>query len=271
MSLTPSDNIIVASKEQSWVDSVFTSMTPNQRLGQLFMVAAYSNKDEKHFRQIDTLVMRYGIGGIMFMQGGPVRQAQLTNRFQSKARVPMLIALDAEWGLNMRLDSSMHFAKQMTLGALTDDKYVYLMGREIALKMKRMGVHVSFSPVLDVNVNPANPVIGNRSFGETKEEVARRGVAYIKGLQDHGVIAVAKHFPGHGDTDTDSHLTLPVVNHDMKRLSEVELYPFHKSFEAGVMGVMVAHLHMPKIDSTKNQAATLSKPIVTGLLKEKMK
>ncbi|PKV63371.1 beta-glucosidase-like glycosyl hydrolase [Pontibacter ramchanderi] len=271
MSLTPSDSIIVASKEQSWVDSVFASMTPNQRLGQLFMVAAYSNKNEKHFQSIDSLVSRYGIGGIMFMQGGPVRQAQLTNRFQRNARVPMLIALDAEWGLNMRLDSSMHFAKQMTLGALTDDKYVYLMGREIALKMKRMGVHVSFSPVLDVNVNPANPVIGNRSFGETKEEVARRGVAYIKGLQDHGVIAVAKHFPGHGDTDTDSHLTLPVVNHDMKRLSEVELYPFHKSFEAGVMGVMVAHLHMPKIDSTKNQAATLSKPIVTGILKEKMK
>ncbi|MHC2991612.1 glycosyl hydrolase, partial [Pontibacter sp. HJ8] len=260
----------VESKEQSWVDSVFNSLTPDQRIGQLFMVAAYSNKNEKHFRQVDTLVSRYGVGGIMFMQGGPVRQVQLTNRFQSLAKVPMLIALDAEWGLNMRLDSSMHFAKQMTLGALTDEKYVYLMGREIALKMKRMGVHVSFSPVLDVNVNPQNPVIGNRSFGETKEEVARRGVAYIKGLQDHGVIAVAKHFPGHGDTDTDSHLTLPVVNHDMKRLTEVELYPFYKSFEAGVMGVMVAHLYLPKIDSTRNQAATLSKPLVTGLLKEKM-
>ncbi|WP_242927758.1 glycoside hydrolase family 3 N-terminal domain-containing protein [Pontibacter vulgaris] len=271
MSLKPSEEVVVGAKEQNWVDSVYKSLTPDQRLGQLFMVAAYSNKNETHFREIDTLVSRYGIGGLMFMQGGPVRQAVLTNRFQGQARVPMLIAMDAEWGLNMRLDSSMHFAKQMTLGALSDDKYIYQMGREIALKMKRLGVNVSFSPVMDVNVNPANPVIGNRSFGESKEEVTRRGIAYIKGLQDHGIIAVAKHFPGHGDTDTDSHLALPVVSHDIKRLTEVELYPFKKSFEAGVMGVMVAHLYMPSIDTTRNLATTLSKPLVTGLLKEKMK
>ncbi|MEJ8803013.1 glycoside hydrolase family 3 N-terminal domain-containing protein [Pontibacter sp. H249] len=271
MSLKSSDNVIVSSKEQSWVDSVMTTLTPEQRIGQLFMVAAYSNKNEKHFREIDTLVSRYNIGGVMFMQGGPLRQAKLTNRFQSRAKVPMLVAMDAEWGLGMRLDSTMQFARQMTLGAMNDEKYVYLMGREIALKMKRLGVNVSFSPVLDVNVNPNNPVIGNRSFGETKEEVTRRGIAYIRGLQDHGVVAVAKHFPGHGDTDVDSHHALPVVNHDMKRLTEVELYPFHKSFEAGVMGVMVAHLYMPKIDSTKNLATTLSKPLVTGLLQEKMK
>ncbi|WP_439880194.1 glycoside hydrolase family 3 N-terminal domain-containing protein [Pontibacter sp. MBLB2868] len=271
MSLKSSEQLIVNVKEQTWVDSVMTSLTPEQRIGQLFMVAAYSSKNEKHFREIDTLVSRYGIGGIMFMQGGPVRQAKLTNRFQSESKVPMLIAMDAEWGLGMRLDSSMQFARQMTLGAMHEDKYTYLMGREIALKMKRLGVNVSFSPVLDVNVNAANPVIGNRSFGESKEEVARRGVAYIRGLQDHGVIAVAKHFPGHGDTDTDSHLSLPVITHDMKRLSDVELYPFNKSFEAGVMGVMVAHLYMPKIDSTKNLATTLSRPLVTGLLKDKMK
>lgn len=271
MSLKSSDEVVVDAKERVWVDSVFNALTPDQRLGQLFMVAAYSNKDERHFRAIDTLVSRYGIGGIMFMQGGPMRQAMLTNRFQAGAKLPMLIAMDAEWGLNMRLDSSMHFARQMTLGALDNDRYIYLMGREIALKMKRMGVHVSFSPVMDVNVNPANPVIGTRSFGESKEEVTRRGIAYIKGLQDHGIIAVAKHFPGHGDTDTDSHLSLPVVQHDVKRLTEVELYPFDKAFEAGVMGVMVAHLYMPAIDSTRNIATTLSKPLVTGLLKDKMK
>ncbi|WP_235925671.1 glycoside hydrolase family 3 N-terminal domain-containing protein [Pontibacter burrus] len=271
MSLSPSEEIVVGTKEKNWVDSVFNSMTPDQRLGQLFMVAAYSNKDEKHFRELDTLVSRYGIGGIMFMQGGPERQARLHNRLQARAKVPMLIAMDAEWGLSMRLDSSTHFARQMTLGAMEDEKYVYLMGREIALKMKRLGVNVSFSPVLDVNVNAANPVIGNRSFGESKEEVTKRGIAYIKGLQDHGVIAVAKHFPGHGDTDTDSHLALPVIKHDIKRLTEVELYPFKKSFDAGVMGVMVAHLYLPTIDSTKNLATTLSKPLVTGLLKEKMK
>ncbi|MFD2514518.1 glycoside hydrolase family 3 N-terminal domain-containing protein [Pontibacter locisalis] len=271
MSLKSSEQLVVNVKEQTWVDSVMTTLTPEQRIGQLFMVAAYSGKTEKHFREIDTLVSRYGIGGVMFMQGGPVRQAKLTNRFQRQAKVPMLIAMDAEWGLGMRLDSSMHFARQMTLGAMHEEKYTYLMGREIALKMKRLGVNVSFSPVLDVNVNAANPVIGSRSFGESKEEVARRGVAYIRGLQDHGIMAVAKHFPGHGDTNVDSHHSLPVIPHNMKRLTEVELYPFHKSFEAGVMGVMVAHLYLPSIDSTKNLATTLSKPLVTGLLKEKMK
>ncbi len=271
MSLKSSDEVIVSTKEKIWVDSVFSTLTPDERIGQLFMVAAYSNKDEKHFREIDNLVSQYGIGGLMFMQGGPERQARLTNRYQRLAEVPMLIAMDAEWGLSMRLDSSMNFAKQMTLGAMDDEKYVYLMGREIALKMKRLGVNVSFSPVMDVNVNPNNPVIGNRSFGESKEEVTRRGIAYIQGLQDHGVIAVAKHFPGHGDTDTDSHLALPVVQHDMKRLTEVELYPFKKSFDAGVMGVMIAHLYLPSIDTTRNLASTLSYPLVTGLLKEKMK
>ncbi|WP_230679832.1 glycoside hydrolase family 3 N-terminal domain-containing protein [Pontibacter rufus] len=271
MSLKSSDEVVVNEKEKSWVDSVYASLSPDQRLGQLFMVAAYSNKDENHYQELDTLVQRYGIGGLMFMQGGPVRQAKLTNRYQAGAKVPLLIAMDAEWGLDMRLDSSTHFARQMTLGALDDEKYIYLMGREIALKMKRLGISVSFSPVMDVNVNPANPVIGSRSFGESKEEVTRRGIAYIKGLQDHGIIAVTKHFPGHGDTDTDSHLALPVVKHSLKRLTDVELYPFKKAFEAGVMGVIVAHLYIPSIDSTKNLATTLSRPLVTGLLKEKMK
>ncbi|RIJ42951.1 glycosyl hydrolase [Pontibacter oryzae] len=271
MSLKSSEEVVVHPQEKQWVDSVMTTLSPAQRIGQLFMVAAYSNKNDKHVREIDTLVSRYGIGGIMFMQGGPMRQAVLTNRFQAAAKVPLLIAMDAEWGLDMRLDSSMHFARQMTLGAMDDDRYIYLMAREIALKMKRMGVNVSFSPVLDVNNNANNPVIGSRSFGESKEEVARRGVAYIQGLQDHGVIAVAKHFPGHGDTDTDSHLSLPVIPHNLQRLTNVELYPFKQSFDAGVMGVMVAHLYLPAVDSTRNQAATLSKPIVTGLLKDKMK
>ena len=256
--------------EQTWVDSVFSSLTPDQRLGQLFMVAAYSNKDKKHAQRIDELVRTYGVGGLMFLQGGPKRQATLTNRYQAEAKVPLLIAMDAEWGLDMRLDSSMHFAKEMTLGAMDDDQYVYQMGREIALKLKTLGVHVSFSPVIDVNSNPDNPVIGNRSFGENKEQVSKRGVAYIRGLQDHGIMAVAKHFPGHGDTDVDSHVALPVVNTDMARLTNVDLYPFQKSFEAGVMGVMVAHLYMPLFDTIKTQTTTLSKNLVTGLLKEKM-
>ncbi|HEX8351137.1 MAG TPA: glycoside hydrolase family 3 N-terminal domain-containing protein [Hymenobacter sp.] len=260
----------ITAAEQSWVDSVMNTLTPDQRLGQLFMVAAYSNKDKKHVQHIDELVRTYNIGGLMFLQGGPRRQASLTNRYQAEAKVPLLIALDAEWGLDMRLDSSMHFAKEMTLGAMDDDQYVYQMGREIALKMKTLGVQVSFSPVIDVNSNPDNPVIGNRSFGENKDQVSKRGIAYIRGLQDHGIIAVAKHFPGHGDTDIDSHVALPVINTDMARLTNVDLFPFQQSFDAGVMGVMVAHLYMPLFDTVRTQATTLSRNLVTGLLKEKM-
>ena len=254
----------VSETEQTWVDSVFTSLTFDQRLGQLFMVTAQSNKGPEHVRKIENLINQYNIGGLMFLYGGPYRQAVLTNQYQAQARTPLLIAMDAEWGLDMRLDSSMHFAKQMTLGAMADEHYVYLMGQEIAQNLHRLGVHVSFSPVLDVNSNPKNPVIGNRSFGESKEQVSRRGIAYIKGLQDNGIIAVAKHFPGHGDTDTDSHRALPVINSDMKRLTEVDLYPFMQSFIAGVKGVMVGHLYMPQFDSTERKATTLSYKLVTG-------
>ncbi|GAB3832244.1 glycoside hydrolase family 3 N-terminal domain-containing protein [Hymenobacter jeollabukensis] len=256
--------------EQHWVDSVFNSLSPDHRLGQLFMVAAYSNKTQKHVNYTEFLVREYNIGGLMFLQGGPRRQAILTNRYQAAARTPLLVAMDAEWGLNMRLDSSMHFAKQMTLGAMDDPQLVYQMGREIALKLRTLGVQVSFSPVMDVNSNPNNPVIGNRSFGENKEQVTKFGLNYIRGLQDHGVVAVAKHFPGHGDTDIDSHIALPVINTDMARLTNVDLYPFQKSFEAGVMGVMVGHLYMPLFDTVRTQSATISRNLVTGLLKEKM-
>ena len=256
--------------EEQWVDSVYQSLTPDQRLGQLFMVAAFSNKDNAHVRQIDELIKRYNLGGLIFMQGGPYRQAVLTNRYQQQARTPLLISMDVEWGLDMRLDSSLHYARQMTLGAVDDDRLVYQMAREIALRLKQLGVHISFSPVVDVNVNPLNPVIGNRAFGENKEEVARRAVAYTKGLQDYGVLAVAKHFPGHGDTDTDSHLALPVVTHSLEQLRNEDLYPFRKTIEANVMGVMVAHLYVPAVDTTRNRASTLSRPLVTGLLKQEM-
>ncbi|QMU27593.1 glycoside hydrolase family 3 N-terminal domain-containing protein [Adhaeribacter radiodurans] len=269
-SYSPTDQPVVSKIEQNWVDSVFSSLTFDQRLGQLFMVTALSNRGSQHVQEIEKLVTQYNIGGLMFLYGSPYRQASLTNQYQSKAKVPLLIAMDAEWGLNMRLDSSMHFAKQMTLGAMADEHYVYLMAQEIALNLHRLGVQVSFSPVLDVNSNPKNPVIGNRSFGESKEQVSRRGIAYIKGLQDNGIIAVAKHFPGHGDTDTDSHRALPVINSDLKRLTEVDLYPFVQSFQAGVKGVMVGHLYMPQFDSSEVKATTLSHKLVTGLLKQKM-
>ncbi len=266
----PGDPLPTSPAETAWVDSVFNSLTPEQRLGQLFMVAAYSNKDRAHGNRIEQLVRNQNIGGVMFLQGGPKRQALMTNRLQAAAKVPLLIAMDAEWGLDMRLDSSAHFAKQMTLGAMDDPQYVYQMGREIARKMRALGVHISFAPVIDVNSNPGNPVIGNRSFGEDQNQVARLGVQYVKGLQENGVMAVAKHFPGHGDTDTDSHVALPVINTDLARLSAVDLVPFQQSFEAGVMGVMVAHLYMPLFDTTDAKTTTLSRALVTDLLKTKM-
>jgi beta-glucosidase-like glycosyl hydrolase/CubicO group peptidase (beta-lactamase class C family) len=256
--------------EQRWVDSVFNALTPEQRLGQFFMVAAYSNREKAHADRIERLVRTQGIGGIMFLQGGPKRQALLTNRFQAAAKVPLLIATDAEWGLDMRLDSTMHFAKQMTLGAMDDDRLVYQMGRDLGRKLRALGVHINFAPVVDVNSNPNNPVIGNRSFGENQDHVAALSVQYVKGLQGQRVIAVAKHFPGHGDTDTDSHKALPVVNTDLARLEKVDLVPFQKSFEAGALGVMIAHLYIPLFDTTNAKTTTLSKALVTGLLQEKM-
>ncbi len=266
----PADPLPKGPVETAWVDSVFNSLTPDQRLGQLFMVAAYSNKDRSHVERIERLVRNYNIGGVMFMQGGPRRQALMANRLQAAAKVPLLMAMDAEWGLDMRLDSSAHFAKQMTLGAMDDPRYVYQMGRDIARKMRNLGVHVDFAPVLDVNSNPGNPVIGNRSFGENQNRVAALGIQYIKGLQDNRVMAVAKHFPGHGDTDTDSHVSLPVINTDLARLTQVDLVPFQQSFEAGVMGVIVAHLYMPLFDTTDAKTTTLSHALVTDLLKDKM-
>jgi beta-N-acetylhexosaminidase len=256
--------------ETQWVDSVFNALTPDQRLGQLFMVAAYSNREKAHADRIERLVRNQGIGGVMFLQGGPKRQVIMTNRLQAAAKVPLLIATDAEWGLDMRLDSTSHFAKEMTLGAMDDDQLVYQMGRDLARKLRALGVHINFAPVVDVNSNPGNPVIGNRSFGENQDRVAALSVQYIKGLQDQKVIAVAKHFPGHGDTDTDSHVALPVINTDLARLEKVDLVPFQKSFEAGVLGVMVAHLYMPLFDTTNAKTTTLSKALVTGLLQERM-
>ena len=253
-----------------WVDSVMASLTPEQRIGQLFMVAAYSNRGEAHQAAITRLVEQQGIGGLIFFQGGPLRQARQTNHYQSKAKVPLLIAMDAEWGLAMRLDSTVRYPRQMTLGAIRDNNLIYNMGAAIAEQCRRLGVHVNFAPVVDVNNNPQNPVINTRSFGEDKQNVARKGIAYMKGLQDNGVMANAKHFPGHGDTDSDSHKTLPVIRHPQNRLRALELYPFRQLINEGLGSMMVAHLYIPALDSTPNMASTLSAPIVTDLLRDEM-
>ncbi|HQV73913.1 MAG TPA: glycoside hydrolase family 3 N-terminal domain-containing protein [Flavobacteriales bacterium] len=253
-----------------WADSVFSTLSMEQRIGQLMMIAAYSDRDAKHEKEVETLISEKGIGGIIFFKGGPHRQAKLTNRFQAAARTPLLIGMDLEWGLAMRLDSTIQFPRQMALGALRSDTLIEAMGLEIAREMERLGIHVSFSPVVDVNNNPANPVINDRSFGEDREAVARKGIAYMRGLQRGGVIATAKHFPGHGDTDTDSHKALPVIAHGRARLDSVELYPFKRLVDEGLAAMMIAHLEVPALDSAKGVPSTLSKPIVTGILENEL-
>ncbi len=253
-----------------WADSVFNSMSPEQRVGQLFMVAAYSSKGEEHEASLVKLIEEEHIGGLIFFKGSPARQAAMTERLQDASTVPLMLGMDAEWGLAMRLDSTIHFPYQMTLGAIRNDTIIYEMGREIGREFKRMGMHVNFAPVVDVNNNPANPVINYRSFGEDRFNVARKGTAYMKGLQAEGVMANAKHFPGHGDTDTDSHKGLPIIIHDRSRLDSLELYPFRQLTNRGLASMMVAHLYIPELDSTENLASTLSPKIVNELLKDEL-
>ncbi len=256
--------------ESKWADSIFASLSPDERIGQLFMVAAYSNKDMKHVRETRELIQKYNIGGLIFMQGGPVRQAKLCNYYQTLAKTRLLMAIDGEWGLAMRLDSVPQYPRQMTLGAIRNDSLIYEMGKQIAGECKRMGLHVNFAPVADVNNNPENPVISVRSFGEDKYAVARKAYMYMAGMQDNGVMANGKHFPGHGDTDSDSHKTLPTITHSAERLDSLELYPFKYLFERNLSSIMVAHLNIPAYDTTQNQASTLSRKVVTDLLKEKL-
>ena len=252
----------------SWVDDLISSMTLDQRIAQLFMVAAYSNKGISHQQEIEKLINNYQIGGLMFMQGGPVRQLELTNKYQSLSKIPLMIAQDAEWGLSMRIDSTIVYPWQMTLGALSCDSIIYQMGFDIAQQCKRLGVNINFAPVVDVNSNPNNPIINNRSFGENPYRVAQKSLAYMQGLQNGGVMACAKHFPGHGDTDSDSHKTLPTINHSYERLDTVDLIPFKTLFDKGLGSVMVAHLHIPALDNTDYLASTLSSNVVNDLLKD---
>ena len=254
----------------NWVDSVFNSLTFEERLGQLFMVAAYSNKDQTHVDEISELIKSENLGGLIFFQGGPDRQARLTNYYQAQSKTPLFIAMDAEWGISMRLDSVPDFPKAMTLGAVQDEQLVYDMGKEMARQFKELGMHINFAPVVDVNSNPNNPVIGYRAFGGEKEVVAQHAVSYMKGLQDNGVIANAKHFPGHGDTEADSHYSLPVIKNPEHQIWDVDLYPYQELFKENLMSVMVAHLNVPSLDDEGNMATSLSKKVVTDLLQNRM-
>lgn len=252
-----------------WVDSIMKELSPDERIAQLIMVAAYSNRGEEHKQEILNLIEEHKIGGLIFFQGDPESQVRLMNEYQEASEVPLLGAIDAEWGLGMRLDHTINYPFQMALGAVQEDSLVRDLGKEIARQVKRSGLHMNFAPVVDVNNNPRNPVINFRSFGEDKYNVSRKAIAYMKGMQEMNVFSTAKHFPGHGDTDTDSHYALPQINHSWDRLDSLELYPFKKILKAGIGGVMVAHLNIPALDSS-GVASTLSRPIVTDLLKDKL-
>jgi beta-N-acetylhexosaminidase len=257
-------------EKSQWADSVLELLTLDEKIGQLFMVSAYSNKSAKHEDYIAKLVKKYKIGGLMFLQGGPKRQAKLTNYYQSISKIPLMVALDAEWGVAMRLDSALRFPWQMTLGASSDSNLIYEMGTEIARQCKLIGVNINFAPVVDVNSNPNNPIINNRSFGEDYKKVSSLSLAYMQGLQDNNVLACAKHFPGHGDTDKDSHKTLPVINHSKYRLKKIELQPFDYLIKNGLGSIMTAHLFIPSLDNNENTPISLSENVVKGLLTEEM-
>ncbi len=253
-----------------WVDSVYNAMTLEEKFGQLFMVAAYSNKDTVHFKGIDKLIQESKIGGLIFFQGGPVRQVKLSNRFQSKSKIPLFIGSDAEWGLSMRLDSTYRYPWNMTLGAIQDMKLLERVGLQMGKQNKRLGLQFNFAPVLDINTNPRNPIIGFRSFGEDKFKVTERAIALMKGVQSQGIFSTGKHFPGHGDTETDSHKGLPTINFSKERLMDVEFYPYKKMFHEGLSSVMVAHLNVPSLESKPNYPSSISYNVVTDILQKEL-
>ncbi len=253
-----------------WVDSVYDKLTEEERIGQLFMVAAYSGGKNYNEEQVTKLITDHQVGGLIFMQGGPIRQANLTNKYQHLAQLPLLLSMDAEWGVGMRLDSVKNFPREMMLGATHDTDLVFKVGGAIAQQCKRLGVNIDFAPDVDVNNNPANPVINSRSFGEDKVWVSKLGIAFMHGLQRNGVMACAKHFPGHGNTSVDSHKDLPLVPRTVEQLDSTELYPFKQMIAASVRSVMVAHLEVPALDTAAHVPTTLSKNAVSGLLKNKL-
>src|ERR1044072_8760703 len=257
-----------------WVDSVFKTLSKNQKIAQLMVVRVSSiGADRKvvfYDKQVEESIRKYNIGGLCLFQGGPVQQATILNRLQSAAQTPLLVTIDAENGVGMRMDSVLGLPRQMMMGAVQDRSLIYEYGRLVGEQCKRIGIQVNYAPVGDINNNPNNPVKNDRSFGEDKYKVAEYGIAYMKGMQDVGVMGCAKHFPGHGDVDVDSHLDLPVINKSRKQLDSLELYPFNQIFRAGVGSVMVAHLSVPVIDSTEHKPTSISYNSVTQLLRKEL-
>jgi len=273
LSAQQSNNPLLAKDEigqKKWVDSVYNALTLKEKIGQLYMVQVFSNQSEANKNKVIRLIKDQKIGGIIYSKGGPVRQAKLNNVLQAASQTPLLIGMDAEWGLSMRLDSTFSFPWNMTLGAIKDPKLIEQTGRQLGEHSKRIGVHFNFAPVVDINTNPKNPIIGNRSFGEDRDNVTEKAMAFMKGMQDAGVLASAKHFPGHGDTASDSHKTLPTITFNKKRIDSIELYPYRKLINEGLSSVMVAHLNVPSLEARPGLPSSLSKTIVTDILKERL-
>jgi len=256
--------------QQQWVDSIYGSMTLKEKVGQLYMLQVFSNQDAATKAATVKLIKDNHIGGLIYSKGGPVRQAKLNNELQSVSKLPLLIGMDAEWGLSMRLDSTYAFPWNMTLGAIKDTKLIERVGKHIGEHCKRVGVHFNFAPVVDINTNPNNPIIGNRSFGEDRDQVTLQSMAFMKGMQSAGVLANAKHFPGHGDTDSDSHKTLPTISFNEKRIDSIELYPYRELIKEGLSSVMVAHLNVPSLEPRDGYPSSLSEHIVTDILKDSL-
>jgi beta-N-acetylhexosaminidase len=257
----------------AWADSVYNTLSPDERITQL-MVVRLSEKTPTgvlyYDKKVAELVKKYNIGGVCLFQGGPVWQGTVVNKLQAMAKTPIMMCIDGEWGLGMRFDSVISLNKQMMLGAVQDASIIYNYGKLVGEQCKRAGIQVNYAPVVDVNNNPNNPVINDRSFGEDKYKVALYGIQYMKGMQDVGVMACAKHFPGHGDVAVDSHYDLPVINKTMAQLDSLEFYPFREIFKAGIGSVMIAHLFIPSIDNTPNRATSISKNNVTELMRNNM-
>lgn len=255
----------------TWVDSVFNSLTPKERIAQLFLVRAHTNLGQRYIDSVAQVIKNEQLGGLVVFQGGPVRHVDMFNKYQQLSKVPLLITFDGEWGLGMRLpDSTLSYPYQMTLGAVQNDQLIYQMGQEVAKDFHRIGMHFNFAPVVDINNNPKNPVIGFRSFGDNKENVTRKAKAYMDGMMNGGIISSLKHFPGHGDTDVDSHHDLPQLTFSKDRLEALEMFPFKELIKAGAPAIMVAHMNIPSLDSTPNIPSSISRPIVTGILREEL-
>lgn len=255
-------------KAEKYADSLYQQLSLDEKIGQLYIVALYNNRGEEEIQKIRNLVEKKKIGGLILMQDNAEKHIQLLNEFQGKSRVKMMIGIDGEWGLFQRFPVAHKFPWAMTLGAIQDNSLIYEMTSKIAEDCKRMGIYWDFAPVVDVNTNPANPIIGNRSFGSDINNVIAKSLAYAEGLQENGVLASMKHFPGHGDTDKDSHLDLPVVSHHLERLNAIELAPFKALMDKKIGGVMVAHLYVPALEKQSGIPASVSYDIITNLLKK---